>query len=853
LQFKGELQELLLHPKNWDGAEKKQIAMCSLCNHKTDAPVSNAGDSLRKHFIRVHLAYSSYVDLLSTGAVTYLKELEEKFNAAVNRSHAPTVSSSPSTNGPPNKKQKTLTGTRSIMSSFVVRTEPTTVVNEVRRACAIAVSLGHLPIDIASNMGIRFLLSNFSKKNCFPSGLSARSIGRELKDLYEEQVEAGKVKIGTALMRYESIFFSRLNVIDAGERAELKRVFNLQQDGWSRKTVKDHFLGSGVQFMNVSVKPWFVEHVSFGVNAFSGVPKSAVNARKVLEITAEKFGIDLLNQINSSTQDCTGSSYNVMKDVDGTFRTQCFAHRANTHLEQAFKKCKKLNQVLDAIEQIQIMIGSSNYRLEYLDEGYKAHCKSTNKVYIKKSFVKPATTRWNERQKVADRYLDDFRQVILAMDPVKLFPTGSKEEKRKSISAFKKHREAVEANRTLLESVLPYMRCTASWVQVLSAKGWFTMSLVLAAVREMTRCLDDMMSLAEKLRKDLDSEKVTAGNDLVIAVTVISEQREKYLGILFLNSSLALPASFLDPTTFPLMTRIEAESAERTIESMLSKIPSLSSVGARARGAPRALSIEEQAMIGDAARYFLSNEVVSSVDAKSRIATEFISYKSRFVALKKNWMVLKRKLEDEVDVNQKKTLELELKGVSESLLPENFWYDHTESLPCLAYLASRILSAPACSSDVERLFSVSGQICTQKRTSLSPLMVNILSSLHVWLRETEEYDTYKRLRREIRCRAYAQRTIDNATLKVVILKPNAENVDEVEKEEDDTIDADKLSSDLGTMDYRGDDDGSTAAERQPHLAELLAAIDVAVLADGEVEGIDSDVDSVAADLDVEDD
>ena len=85
------------------------------------------------------------------------------------------------------------------------------------------------------------------------------------------------------------------------------------------------------------------------------------------------------------------------------------------------------------------------------------------------------------------------------------------------------------------------------------------------------------------------------------------------------------------------------------------------------------------------------------------------------------------------------------------------------------------------------------------------------------------------------------------------MKPNAENVDEVEKEEDDTIDADKVSSDLGIMDYRGDDDGSTAAERQPHLAELLAAIDVAVLAHGEVEGIDSDVDTVAADLDVEDD
>jgi len=46
--------------------------------------------------------------------------------------------------------------------------------------------------------------------------------------------------------------------------------------------------------MNVSVKSWIDENVSFGVQAFSGVPKSAVNARKVLAMTAEKFGVNLL-------------------------------------------------------------------------------------------------------------------------------------------------------------------------------------------------------------------------------------------------------------------------------------------------------------------------------------------------------------------------------------------------------------------------------------------------------------------------------------------------------------------------------------------------------------------------------
>ena len=80
------------------------------------------------------------------------------------------------------------------------------MLNDVRRACAVAIALGHLPIDIASNMGIRFLISHFSRKNSFPSGLSARSIGRELKDLYEEQLEAGKKKIASALVRYDAVF-----------------------------------------------------------------------------------------------------------------------------------------------------------------------------------------------------------------------------------------------------------------------------------------------------------------------------------------------------------------------------------------------------------------------------------------------------------------------------------------------------------------------------------------------------------------------------------------------------------------------------------------------------------------------
>ena len=61
-----------------------------------------------------------------------------------------------------------------------------------------------------------------------------------------------------------------------------------------------------------------------------------------------------------------------------------------------------------------------------------------------------------------------------------------------------------------------------------------------------------------------------------------------------------------------------------------------------------------------------------------------------------------------------------------------FWAKQAKQLPILARVARRILCVPVTSSQVERLFSASGRICTFDRARLKPMNVDVLTSLHVW-------------------------------------------------------------------------------------------------------------------------
>ncbi len=53
-----------------------------------------------------------------------------------------------------------------------------------------------------------------------------------------------------------------------------------------------------------------------------------------------------------------------------------------------------------------------------------------------------------------------------------------------------------------------------------------------------------------------------------------------------------------------------------------------------------------------------------------------------------------------------------------------FWKTMADSLPNLAKVASQILTVPGTSSSVERSFTASGQIISERRSSISPDLVD---------------------------------------------------------------------------------------------------------------------------------
>ncbi|CAM2722852.1 unnamed protein product [Rotaria socialis] len=69
--------------------------------------------------------------------------------------------------------------------------------------------------------------------------------------------------------------------------------------------------------------------------------------------------------------------------------------------------------------------------------------------------------------------------------------------------------------------------------------------------------------------------------------------------------------------------------------------------------------------------------------------------------------------------------------------PLSFWKKKHDSYPVLAKVAARILAVPATSAAVEREFSFTGNIITQKRARLSPDTVNDIVFNH-------SYNMYKK-------------------------------------------------------------------------------------------------------------
>jgi hypothetical protein len=67
--------------------------------------------------------------------------------------------------------------------------------------------------------------------------------------------------------------------------------------------------------------------------------------------------------------------------------------------------------------------------------------------------------------------------------------------------------------------------------------------------------------------------------------------------------------------------------------------------------------------------------------------------------------------------------------------PLTFWGNIAPDFKILSRFAARTFATSACSSDVERLFSHAGDVCSPDRASLNSSTINMLTTLNMWLRD----------------------------------------------------------------------------------------------------------------------
>jgi len=410
------------------------------------------------------------------------------------------------------------------------------------------------------------------------------------------------------------------------------------------------------------------------------------------------------------------------------------------------------------------------------------------------------------------------------------------------LNKFNAARRTVASLSVVGSKVLVYLKLVAQWTQVLSSKNWFTMSLVVVACNELVSCLKNLSDDATKLvSSELLDEQFTGkyvpnllgtcvpnlfgtnyrlitalffvlrkcrmcsyrlydllGSNLRLCVDSLLREYHKYLGDDYLKTGPALVAAYLDPTVIDLLTEDQLNFAETRLRHTLSKSPTIVATGAASRGQP----VTSFGVFGAAShRHLLKERAATSAMTSSELDKEIDEYHSVCIAMKKSILIAGMKSRETVGEGvEKKTVTAELEGACQALQPEYFWPDHAGRLPALAMLAARNLSAAACSSEVERLFSVSGQITTQKRSSLSSNTVKMLSSLHVWLRDDQTYDSYRRISRARSCVGFARRGFDAALCKAVSESATGgEEALSIEEEEEVAIDSSNAELQLSSF------------------------------------------------------
>jgi hypothetical protein len=422
------------------------------------------------------------------------------------------------------------------------------------------------------------------------------------------------------------------------------------------------------------------------------------------------YGINFHN-LAFASQDTTGSSINTFDDVPIVGQIPCFAHLCNLMLKHGIENCEHLRLALISIHECVKLVRGSPKRKKLLQSA----CKVANIKY--KAPILDCDTRWNSNEAMVSRFIHLF-PALQRLDVKNAFNDA---EKRR---IWKSHLERAEEELCILEVVLPLLTLVAQWVQILSQSEAVTISLVLTACQKIHDMIKTLLVRSTELQSANASPKENIlGEKLESVLNSIEDQFDMYLGVNYQDFYAFTAGEFLDPRTFP---KIDKQNYGTAIKALAEMCTTNEKSSEYKRELIRRK--EQQARRSASRRSSLTSLADLDPDLNGDEEENFINTLMEEGPTK----VLSRV----VPLHEEVTKYLELAGslTVEARDPMTFWSDNHYSLPILFRIARRILPARPCSTDVERLFSLTGRICAPNRLNMSGHLINKQACLNLWLR-----------------------------------------------------------------------------------------------------------------------
>jgi hypothetical protein len=463
-----------------------------------------------------------------------------------------------------------------------------------------------------------------------------------------------------------------------------RRLFSLQHDGWSNKAA-DPFLGVVITYLDTSVTPFRIRKIDLGAHHHPH-PHTALNNLERIRHILELFNLSF-EDITNTTQDTTGNSINVFDSVDVVSQLGCFGHMTQLFLKHGIENCDSLKSSIESIHDLTSMLRGSTKRKQILVEC----CKEASIDYRKPQL--DGATRWNSKEVLLNRF-------IYLKPAIEKIPVPNIFEKEDIQLKFSSLKAKANDDAELIEIVLPLLKQVAQWVQVLSQSETVTISLVRVALKRIRNNISELQEHAYSLRGSSRKQNQLS-DDLLAVVESLKDQFETYFGEEYQVFWVFIVGEFLDPRTHNLLSLEEKEKAIQFIKLLCTKEEL--NVPIRARKRKSEMSDDELllASLGEIA-------AVSPIDVELRC----------FITM----MQSETKIKD----------------------PLAFWFANHAQMKILFRIVLRVFPISPCSTDVERLFSVTGFICADHRGNLKPTTVNMLASMNSWLRDELGYNKSKR-------------------------------------------------------------------------------------------------------------